>query len=133
MEVGYIMRHVVDPLQKPLLDLAEGMFSRMALKHLQEDWPGLFRAEILHLMPVGKIAEHFDPAFGRPTKELYSMAGMIFLKEFFNLTIAEAVEQYLLNAGWQYALNVAPLEASMSHATVERYMKLIGLIRLMRR
>jgi hypothetical protein len=52
------------------------------------------------------------------------MAGAIFLKEFFNLTIPQTVERYLTDAAWQYALNVNPVEASLSHATVERYQKL---------
>jgi len=102
------------------------MFSPMAVKFMQEDWPGLFRAQILHLMPVAKIAEHFHPTLGCPTKELYSMAGVVFLKEFFNLTIAETVRRYVMDTGWQYALNVVPTEASLSHATVERYMKLFA-------
>ncbi|TFG41081.1 MAG: hypothetical protein E4H48_06625 [Syntrophobacterales bacterium] len=77
-------------------------------------------------MPVAQIGEHFDPILGCPTKELYGMAGAIFLKEFFHLTIEETVSRYLLDAGWQYALNIVPTEASMSHATVERYMKLFA-------
>ena len=118
------MRYAVDPRQKPLFDPAETMFSPMAIKYMRQDWPGLFRTQILHLMPVGKIAENFHPALGCPTKELYSMAGVIFLKEFFNLTIEEAVRRYLMDAGWQYALNVVPTTAGMSHATIERYMAL---------
>ena len=120
------MRHAVDPRQKPLFDLAESLFSPMAVRYMRADWPGLFREQILHLMPVAKIAERFHPTLGCPTKELYSMAGVIFLKEFFNLTIAEAVRRYVMDTGWQYALNVVPTEASLSHATVERYMKLFA-------
>jgi len=125
-EVTGTMRHAVDPRQKPLLDPAETMFSPLALKHLREGWAGLFRTQILHLMPVGKIAEHFHPSLGCPTKELYSMAGAIFLKEFFNLTIEETVERYLTDGAWHFALNIVPTTASMSHATVERYMKLFA-------
>jgi len=126
MEVGYNMRHAVNPRQKPLFDPAESLFSPMAVRYMREDWPGLFRTQILHLMPVVKIAEHFHPTLGCPTKELYSMAGVIFLKEFFNLTIAETVRRYVMDTGWQYALNVVPTAASLSHATVERYMKLFA-------
>jgi len=118
------MRYAVDPRQKPLFDPAEMMFSRMAIKYMRQDWPGLFRTQILHLMPVGKIAENFHPTLGCPTKELYSMAGVIFLKEFFDLTIEEAVRRYVMDAGWHYALNVVPTTAGMSHATIERYMAL---------
>ena len=120
------MRYAVDPRQKPLFDPAGEMFSSTALRRLQKDWPELFRRQLLHLMPVGKIAEHFDPTMGCPTKELYSMAGAIFLKEFFDLTIEEAVNRYLFDAAWQYALNVVPMTVSMSHSSIERYMKLFA-------
>ena len=35
------------------------MFSPMAVQYMREDWPGLFRTQILHLMPVAKIAGDF--------------------------------------------------------------------------
>ena len=120
------MRYAVNPRQKALFDPAETMFSPMAIKYMRQDWPGLFRTQILHFMPVGKIAENFHPILGCPTKELYSMAGAIFLKEFFNLTIEEAVRHYVMDPAWHYALNVVPATASMSHATIERYMKLFA-------
>jgi hypothetical protein len=123
-EVNDTVRYAVDPRQKVLLDPGETMFSPMAIKRLREDWPGLFRWQLLHLMPVGKLAEHFDPTVGCPTKELYSMAGTIFLKEFLNLTIEQTVQRYLFDSQWHYALNVVPNTASISHASVERYARL---------
>jgi len=100
------------------------MFSRMTIKYLRLDWPGVFRAQMLPLMPAQELGEHFHPTIGCPTKELYGMAGAIFLKEYFDLTIEETVARYLTDAAWQYALNVNPITASMSHATVERYTRL---------
>ena len=126
MEVNDNMRYTVDPKQKALFDPAEAMFSPMAIKYMRQDWPGLYRTQILHLMPVGKLAEHFHPTIGQPTKELYSMAGAIFLKEFFNLTIEETVQRFVMDSAWHYALNVVPTTASMSHATIERYTKLFA-------
>jgi IS5 family transposase len=109
-----------------LFEPASAMFSPMTIKYLSSDWPGVFRGQMLHLMPVDALGEHFDAKLGCPTKELYGMAGAIFLKEFFNLTIPQTVERYLTDAAWQYALNVNPMEASLSHATVERYLKLFA-------
>ncbi len=115
------MRYAVDPRQKVLFDPGETMFSPMAIERLRKDWPGLFRSQLLHLMPVGKLADHFHPTLGCPTKELYSMAGAIFLKEFLNLTIEQAVERYLFDSQWHYALNLVPNTVSLSHASIERY------------
>jgi hypothetical protein len=115
------MRYSVDPRQNLLFDPAEDMFSPMAIRYMNSDWPGLFRSQLLQVMPVKELAERFDPIMGAPTKELYSMAGFIFLKEYFNLTIENAVYHYVVDPCWQFALNVNPVKASMSHATVERY------------
>jgi hypothetical protein len=109
-----------------LFDPAEGMFSPMTIKAIKDDWPGVFRKQILHLMPVQQIAKEFHPTLGIRTKELYGMAGTIFLKELFNLSIAQTVRHYLTDLSWHYALNVSPLAAGMGHATVERYMKLFA-------
>jgi hypothetical protein len=109
-----------------LFEPASVMFSPMTIKHLSSDWPGVFRHQMLHLMPAETLGEHFSDQVGCHTKELYGMAGAIFLKEFFNLTIPQTVARYLTDAAWQYALNVNPMEASLSHATVERYLKLFA-------
>ena len=37
-------------------------------------------------MPVQALGQHFHPTLGRPTKELYSIAGLLFLQETFNWT-----------------------------------------------
>ena len=114
------MRHAVDPRQKPLFDPAECMFSPAVLKRLREDWPGLFRGRILELMPVGALGKHFHPTLGCPTKELYGMAGAIFLKEFFDYTIQQAVDHFLFDARWHYALNVFPASGADHHAAFDR-------------
>jgi len=74
-------------------------------------------------MPVGELAQHFNPALGAPTKELYSMAGLVFLADFFDWTAEEAVEAYIFRSDVQYALNLEP-GASVSTRTIERYQKL---------
>jgi hypothetical protein len=120
-EVTLQMRYSINPQQKLLFDPCETMFSPMAIRYMRTDWPGLFRSQLLHVMPVKELGERFNPVMGTPTKELYSMAGFIFLKEYFDLTIEEAVYRYVVDPCWQFALNVNPITASMSHATVERY------------
>jgi len=43
---------------------------------------------------------------GRPTKELYSVAGMLFIMEFRNWTHDAAADAYLFNLDVQYALQL---------------------------
>ena len=59
-------------------------------------------------MPVGELAENFSRKLGTPTKELYSMAGLVFLADFFGWTAQEAVEAYIFRSDVQYALNLEP-------------------------
>jgi hypothetical protein len=75
-------------------------------KMLDAGWPGLFREHILPSIPINKIVKYFDPTFGRPTKELYSMLGALILQQFFDLTDEETVQQYAYNIQWHYSLNI---------------------------
>ena len=118
------MRHLRDPRQNELFDVYEGILSPTAYRRLQSGWQHLFRTAILRLMPAGRLADHFDPQIGRPTKELYSMAGLLFVMEFRNWTHEEAAEAYMFHVDLQYALNLKPENQSLCRRTIERYIKL---------
>jgi len=90
------VRYLEDPRQSVLFDVAD-ILSSVAYRRLTGGWQHLFRCAVLKLMPAGKLAEHFDPQMGRPTKELYSVAGMLFIMEFRNLTHEEATDAYMFN------------------------------------
>ena len=117
------MQYIVNPRQNRLFDPFVGLFSPIAVRVLAEGWQGVFRHVVLELLPVPKLAEHFDPVMGTRTKELYSMAGLVFLADFFNWTAAEASEAYMFRTDVQYALNLEP-GAEVSSRTIERYQKL---------
>jgi hypothetical protein len=74
-------------------------------------------------MPVKELGKHFDPRIGRRTKELYSMAGLIFLQETHDWTNAQTVEAYLFRSDVQFALNLEPGQAGLCERTLERYRK----------
>lgn len=116
------MRKINDPRQARLVDPFQGLFAPAAVRVLQTGWQGLFRHAILELLPVAELARHFHPELGAPTKELYSMAGLVFLADFQGWTAAEAAEAYMFRTDVQYALNLEP-GAEVSARTVERYQK----------
>jgi hypothetical protein len=118
------MRHIVDPQQQRLFDPFQGLIPPLGLDRIHSGWQGVFRQTLLQLMPAGKLGSHFDPAIGRPTKELYSVAGLLFLQEFQNWTIPQAVEAYLFRTDVQFALNLEPGSDEMCERTLERYRKL---------
>jgi len=76
------------------------------LKLMEQSWAKLFRDEILPDLPVHKVAKHYDPLKGRPTKELYAMLGSMILQEMQDLTDLETVQQFAFNIQWHYALNI---------------------------
>jgi len=94
-----------------------------ALQALQTGWEGVFRRSILKLLPAYELGEKFDPARGRPTKELFSMAGLILIAEFKNLTIDQAASAYTFDASVQFALNLPRDGQYVSPRTIDNYRK----------
>ena len=117
------MIHSVDPRQNRLFDPFEGVIPPAGRKIIDNGWQGVFRHVLLEVMPVGELAQHFSDCLGAPTKELYSMAGLVFLADFFDWNTQEAVEAYIFRSDVQYALNLEP-GATLCTRTLERYQQL---------
>jgi hypothetical protein len=117
------MHRIVDPRQTRLFDPYEPILTEANRRWLQENWPGVFRHVILELMPVDALRQHFHPVLGRPTRELYSMAGLLLLMEFMNWTKEQAVWAYCFHAEVHYALNLEPVGHDLSVRTLERHQK----------
>jgi hypothetical protein len=115
------MRHIVNPQQGRLFDPFDGMIPPLGRDRIDNGWQGIFRTMLLELMPAQQLGKHFNPTIGRPTKELYSVAGLLFVQEFQNWTNAEAVEAYLFRTDLQFALNLEPGVDEMCERTLERY------------
>jgi hypothetical protein len=97
-----------------------------ARRHLEENWQGLFRRSLLRLMPVEKLGARFSPDFGRPTKELHAMAALVFIMEFKNWTVEEAVDAYIYDNSIydnsiHYALNLGNRHNYLCTRTIEDY------------
>src|SRR5947209_5070733 len=73
------MIHTVDPRQNRFFDPFHGVIPPAGRKIVGEGWQGVFRHVLLELMPVDELGQHFSDCLGAPTKELYSMAGLVFL------------------------------------------------------
>src|SRR5271154_2528689 len=117
------MIHTNDPRQTRLFDPFQGIIPPAGQRIISSGWQGVFRHVLLEVMPVGELARHFSHELGAPTKELYSMAGLVFLADFFGWTAEEAVEVYIFRSDVQYALNLEPGVAVCAR-TIERYQKL---------
>src|SRR3954466_763992 len=116
------MIHAVDPRQDRLFDPFDGVIPPAGRKIISNGWQGVVRHVILEVLPVGEPAKHFSDSLRAPTKELYSMAGLVFLADFFGWNAQEAIEAYIFRSDVQYALNLEP-GAAVSTRTLERYQK----------
>ena len=115
------MRNLVNPQQIRLFDPFDSVLTPQTRKHLLDSWQGVFRHVLLEKMPVEALSEHLDPVMGRPSKEIYSMAGLIFLKECFDWINDEALNAYRYHMDVHYALNLEPVAQDISIRTLERY------------
>jgi len=115
------MKTVNSPQETRLFDSYDPVLNERARQCLLDDWPGVFRHVILELMPVDELGSHLHPTMGRPSKELYSMAGLILLMEMKNWTKKEAVFQYCFNMAVHYALNLEPVAQNLCVRSLERY------------
>ena len=118
------MHKIVNPQQTRLFDPFDGVLTEKTRKRLLAGWPGIFRHVILELMPVDTISGHFDPTMGRPTKELYSIAGLLLIQEFMDWTKDETLDAYSFHTNVHYALNLEPVTHDISKRTLERYINL---------
>ena len=83
-----------------------GHLSPKRRKMLDEDWPGLFREHLLEELPVDQMCSHFTDGIGRPSKELYTVMGLLLLQQTMDLTDKAAIDQLAFNTQWHYALNI---------------------------
>jgi hypothetical protein len=74
---------------------------------LDQSWAGLFKEQILCELPVSKLASFFNDSFGRPTKELHTVLGVLVLQQALDLDDEETINQLAFNIQWHYALNIA--------------------------
>lgn len=119
------MIKIKDPRQVELFDRFSELLGPSAYRRMKTGWQGCFRECILHLLSV--VVEGFSDRFstltGPETKELFSMAGLMVIKDFFNWNHTEAIDRYNADLTIQYALNTDQ-GVEVSRATYFRYQKL---------
>ncbi len=106
----YTKDHKTDYLFDPFENLGP---KRVAL--LKNSWANLFRQEILPQLPVSELAHHYSKSHGRPTKELFSVMGLMILQQMYNLNDKDAVHQFSFNIEWHYALNITSSDDTHSY------------------
>jgi hypothetical protein len=99
------MIHIKDHKQGELFD-PWSFLSPKRRRLLDQSWAGLFKKYILCELPVSQLAPFFSEGFGRPTKELHTVLGVLVLQQSLDFTDVETVNQLAFNTQWHYALNI---------------------------
>jgi len=99
------MIRIKDHKQQQLFDPWDFLSPKRRLM-LEQGWPGLFREHLLDELPVDQVIPHFKEGFGRPTKELHTVLGVLLLQQAMDLNDEQTVHQLSFNIQWHYALNI---------------------------
>ena len=111
-----------EPTQPKLWSRFQDLLSEVALEELDRGWQGVFHRMILKQLPIGLMEEKFNKYTGRPTKELYSVCGLLLIMNYFGWTLSQARLNYMVDLGVQYALNIEKDAVELSERTLYRYL-----------
>ena len=114
------MKTIRDPDQGRLFDPFDGVIGATGWKQIERGWQGLVRHVVLKRLPAARLGDDLCEAFGRPSKELYAMCGLLLIREFQDWTVPQTHEAVLFRSDVQYALNLEP-SFEISQRTIERY------------
>lgn len=108
---------------RPQLSLFEVQYLLPAskVKRLRESWARPFREQILEAIEEEVFRDAFCENNGRPNKSIRLLTAVHLLKELFDMTDGEVIEQVEFNLQWQYALGLEPEEAHLCQKTMHNY------------
>ena len=99
------MFHVKDNKQGYIFNPFRYLF-RKRLSELKNSWVEIFYQEILPELLVEPLRKYYHDKNGRPSKEMYSMLGLLILQQTRDLTDEKAVGDFMFDTRWRYALDV---------------------------
>ena len=103
------------------IDSIENIIGSTKLKKLEKTWAKPFREDILPLIDEDMFKELYHDKTGAPNKSIRTMIGLILLKEQFDLSDGEVIENLEWNAQWQYALDISPADSDICRKTLHNF------------
>jgi hypothetical protein len=97
------------------------LFPTKKLKRLEKSWADLFQKKALPLIDEKLFAGMYCQDNGRPNREVQIVLGVLLLKEMFNLTDEEALENLEFNLLWHHALRLCLEEAHLPQKTLHNF------------
>ena len=99
----------------------EYRMEEVKLERLEKSWAHAYRNAALPLIEEKRFAGFFDSDNGRPNKPVRMVVSVLLLKEIFNLTDREALEQLEWNTQWHYAMDLLPEAAHTCQKTLHNF------------
>ena len=90
-------------------------------RRLERSWAEVFRNEALPLIDEERFAPMYCADNGRPNRAVQTVLGVHLLKEMFNLTDDEALEQLEFNLLWHHALRLDIEETHLPQKTLHNF------------
>lgn len=90
-------------------------------KRLERSWAETFHTRALPLIEETRFAHLYCPDNGRPNRAVQTVLGVLLLKELFDLTDQEALEQLEFNLLWHHALRLTADEAHLPQKTLHNF------------
>ena len=97
------------------------LIPRAKAKRLEKSWAEAFRGRALPLIDENLFAPMYCDDNGRPNTPVQIVFGVLLLKEMFNLTDDDALNQLEYNLQWQHALRLTPEEAHLCQKTLHNF------------
>lgn len=99
----------------------KNLVPRKTVERLEKSWAEPFRTRGLPLIDEESFAPLYCEDNGRPNQPVEVVFGTLILKEMFNLTDAEALEQLEFNLLWHHALCLSSEDAHLCQKTLHNF------------
>ena len=100
---------------------SEFLITPRKAKLMRRSWAEVFRNEALVLIEEERFAPMYSPDMGRPNRAVQTVLGVLVLKEMFDLTDMEALEELEFNLLWHHALRLEMEEARLAQKTLHNF------------
>jgi hypothetical protein len=97
------------------------LFPEAKFRRLEKSWADMFQSRALPLIDEKSFADMYCEDNGRPNRAVQTVLGVLILKEMFNLTDEEALEEMEFNLLWHHALRLTLEEAHLPQKTLHNF------------
>ena len=97
------------------------LFPEEKYSRLEKSWADVFQSRALPLIDEKCFAEMYCEDNGRPNRAVQTVLGVLLLKDMFNLTDEEALENLEFNLLWHHAMRLSLEEAHLPQETLHNF------------